>query len=60
MLAPIAEFVSHDILLRNGAIPIEYLTNLGGLEGPRSTLVVLPLKIPNADGAPARVIAYEA
>ncbi len=24
------------------------------------TLFALPLKIPNADGAPARVIAYEA
>ena len=58
--APIAEFVSHDILLRNGVILIEYLTNLGELEGPRTTLVALPLKIPNADGAPARVIAYEA
>ena len=58
--APIAEFVSHDILLRNGVILIEYLTNLGELEGPRTTLFALPLKIPNADGAPARVIAYEA
>ena len=58
--APIAEFVSHDILLRNGVILIEYLTNLGALSGPRTTLFALPLKIPDADGAPARVIAYEA
>ncbi len=58
--APIAEFVSHDILLRNGVILIEYLTNLGEIQGPRTTLIALPLKIPNADGAPARVIAYEA
>ena len=58
--APIAEFVSHDILLRNGVILIEYLTNLGALESPRTTLFALPLKIPNSDGAPARVIAYEA
>ncbi len=57
--APIAEFVSHDILLRNGIILIEYLTNLAALEGPRTTIIALPLKIPNADGAPARVIAYE-
>ncbi len=57
--APIAEFVSHHILLRNGVILIEYLTNLGALSGPRTTLIALPLKIPNADGAPARVIAYE-
>jgi arylformamidase len=58
--APIAEFVSHDILLRNGVILIEYLTNLGALAGPRTTLIALPLKIPESDGAPARVIAYEA
>ena len=58
--APIEAFVSHDILLRNGVILIEYLTNLGAVSGPRTTLFALPLKIPNADGAPARVIAYEA
>ncbi len=58
--APIAEFVSHDILLRNGVILIEYLTNLGALSSPRTTLFALPLNIPNSDGAPARVIAYEA
>jgi kynurenine formamidase len=58
--APIADFVSHDILLRNGVILIEYLCNLGALEGPRTTLFALPLKVPGADGAPARVIAYEA
>lgn len=57
--APITEFVSHDILLRNGVVLIEYLTNLGALEGPRTTLFALPLKVPDADGAPARVIAYE-
>ncbi len=58
--APIADFVSHDILLRNGVILIEYLCNLGALTGPRTTLFALPLKVPGADGAPARVIAYEA
>jgi kynurenine formamidase len=58
--APITEFVSHDILLRNGIILIEYLCNLGALPGPRTTLFALPLKVPGADGAPARVIAYEA
>jgi len=58
--APIEAFVSHDILLRNGVILIEYLTNLRALTSPRTTLIALPLKIPNADGAPARVIAYEA
>ncbi len=58
--APVTEFVSHDILLRNGVILIEYLCNLGALAGPRTTVFALPLKVPAADGAPARVIAYEA
>jgi kynurenine formamidase len=57
--APLAEFVTHDVLLRNGVIMIEYLCNLGALPGPRTQLCALPLKIPDADGAPARVIAFE-
>ena len=40
-------------------IQIEYLCNLGALQGPRTTLFALPLKVPGADGAPARVIAYD-
>ncbi len=57
--APIEAFVSHDILLRNGVILIEYLTNLRALTSPRSTLIELHLNITYADGARARVIAYE-
>jgi len=53
----IAEFVSHDVLLRNGVIMIEYLCNLRRIPGDRTPLVALPLKIPDSDGAPARVIA---
>ncbi|MEE8188051.1 MAG: cyclase family protein [Kiloniellales bacterium] len=57
--APIEDFVSHHILLRDGVILIEYLCNLGAVAGPRTLLFALPLKLPGADGAPARVIAYE-
>ncbi len=57
--APLAEFVTHDVLLRNGVVMLEYLCNLGALAGPRTQLVALPLKIPDADGAPTRVIAIE-
>jgi kynurenine formamidase len=57
--APMREFVTHDVLLRAGVIMIEYLCNLGALKGPRTQLIALPLKIPDADGAPARVIALE-
>jgi kynurenine formamidase len=57
--APISQFVSHDVLLRNGVILIEYVCNLGAVKGPRTTIFCLPLKLPGADGAPARVIAVE-
>jgi kynurenine formamidase len=57
--APIAEFVTHDVLLRQGVILIEYLCNLAALGSARTMLFALPLKLPEADGAPARVIAWE-
>jgi arylformamidase len=56
---PLAENVTHDVLLGNGVILIEYLSNTAALKGPRTFLCCLPLKIPGADGAPARVIALE-
>ncbi|HEX9841685.1 MAG TPA: hypothetical protein VGC20_03000 [bacterium] len=45
------------MLLRNGVIMIEYLCNLHRIPGDRTPLVALPLKIPDSDGAPARIIA---
>jgi arylformamidase len=58
--APIEDFVSHDVLLRNGVILIEYICNLGQVRGPRTQLYALPIRLPQSDGAPARVIAVEA
>ncbi|MBV7328592.1 cyclase family protein [Chloroflexi bacterium TSY] len=58
VVAPIHEHVTHDVLLRNGVVMIEYLQNMA-LAGPYTQLYALPLKIPDADGAPARVIAVE-
>ncbi len=57
--APISEFVSHDVLLSGGVILIEYLCNLAALETARTFVFALPLKVPEADGAPARVIAWQ-
>ena len=57
--APIAEFVSHDVILRTGTPMIEYLRNLAEVKSPRVEICALPLNIPGADGAPARVIAVE-
>jgi arylformamidase len=56
---PLAENVTHDVLLRNGVILIEYLSNTAALTEPRTFLCCLPLKILGADGAPARVIALD-
>jgi arylformamidase len=56
---PVEEHVTHDVLLRNGVILIEYLSNTAALTSPRTFLCCLPLKVPDADGAPARVIALE-
>ncbi len=58
-IRPVAEHVTHDVLLRNGVILIEYLSNTVALTSPRTFLCCLPLKLPDADGAPARVIALD-
>ncbi len=55
---PIEEHVSHDVLLRNDVVLIEYLTNTRALTTERVDFCCLPLKLPAADGAPARVVAW--
>ena len=56
-IRPLEEFVSHDVLLKNGIPLIEYLCKLGSVPHKRVQLFSLPLKIPESDGCPARVIA---
>lgn len=56
---PTEEHPTHYHLLMQGVILLEYLCNLGAIAGERTFLVALPLKLPGADGAPARVIALE-
>lgn len=58
-IRPIEEHVSHDVLLRNEVVLIEYLTNTEALTEKRAQFFCLPLKVPGADGAPARVIAWQ-
>ncbi|PWV97768.1 kynurenine formamidase [Hoeflea marina] len=58
-VAPMEEFVSHDVLLRNGVILIEYVGNFAALKNPRTFIYALPLRLPDSDGSPARVIAVE-
>lgn len=47
----------HRILLSNGVLISEHLTNLSSLSGKRVEAMFMPLRIRGADGAPARVIA---
>ena len=56
---PLLEHVTHYHLLKRGVIMFEYLRNTGALRAARSLVVALPLKLPDSDGAPARVIAIE-
>jgi len=57
-IRPIDEHVSHDVLLRNDVVLIEYLTNTRALTSDHVDFCCLPLKLPAADGAPARVVAW--
>lgn len=56
--APMEQFVTHDVLLRSGVMLVEYLCNLRLIRTNRTRISVLPLSIPQADGAPARAIAH--
>lgn len=56
---PLEEHVTHYHLLKRGIIMIEYLCNLSALTGSRTFVAALPVKVPNSDGAPTRVVAIE-
>jgi arylformamidase len=49
----------HKLLLGAGVVLVEYLCNLEALRGQEVELVVLPLKLEGADGAPVRCVAIE-
>ncbi len=57
-MRPIAEHVTHDVLLRNNVTLVEYLCNVRAVSGPHVQLAALPVNLPASDGAPARVIAW--
>ena len=52
-----SRFAVHRIILGNGCLNIEHLTNLGSLVNTEFDVIALPLKIIGAEGSPARVIA---
>ena len=47
----------HQILLSQGVLVAEHLTNLGGLANQRVEAMFLAIPIAGSDGAPARVLA---
>lgn len=55
----ITDLPTHDLILRKGIYLIEYLCNLHLIRSDRTNIFALPLKLENAEGAPARVVAVE-
>ncbi len=53
------EHTTHVELLAHGVILMEYLCNMTEIRDARTFVVGLPLKIPDCDGAPARIVAIE-
>jgi kynurenine formamidase len=53
----VQEMPAHDLILRKGIYQIEYLCNVHQINAKRVTLIALPLKLADCEGAPARVIA---
>lgn len=49
----------HTILMEGDVIIVEGLTNLEAISKSKVTLIALPLKVENGDGAPARIIVVE-
>jgi kynurenine formamidase len=52
-------FHSNKILLENGLVTMPYLNNLDQAEGPRVTLVALPLKLVGAEASPVRAVILQ-
>lgn len=55
----VEENVTHQVLLKRGVIMMEYLCNMTAIKAARCEVYALPLKVPDADGAPSRIIAIE-
>jgi kynurenine formamidase len=53
------ENTTHLALLLHGVLMFEYLCNMMAIRSPRPTFIGLPLKLPDADGAPVRAVAIE-
>ena len=54
-----ADLQVHRVLARVGAVVVENLTGLEGVDFPDPLLSVLPLRLTGADGAPCRAVALQ-
>jgi kynurenine formamidase len=52
-------FPCHDAISRAGGVIVENLVGLGQIDFARPWISVFPLRVPGADGAPARAVAME-
>jgi kynurenine formamidase len=50
-------YPAHDVLLGNGAVIVENLTNLDAIAGDSIELIALPLRLTGRDGSPVRAVA---
>ncbi len=55
----LSEHVTHDVLLRTGVNMVDYVCNTASLRQPGVLISTAPLKIPGADGVPARAYPIE-
>lgn len=51
------EFLAHKVILGQGAVHVEHLTNLSRVVGTEFFAIALPLKIRGGEGSPTRVVA---
>ena len=51
------KFLAHKIVLGQGVVQVEHLTNLSKVVGTEFFAVALPLRIEGAEGSPTRVVA---
>lgn len=49
----------HHKILSEDIYNIEYVRNLGAIEGDRAAIIAMPLKLVGLDGSPTRVVALE-
>jgi kynurenine formamidase len=52
-------FPCHDAISRAGGVIVENLAGLGAVDFPDPWISVFPLRVPGADGAPTRAVAWE-